>query len=520
MAEQQHHSRAFIPGGTDVQYRLLVEAVTDYAIYMLTREGNVASWNAGAARIKQYSAEEVVGSHFSRFYPPEDRREGDPQRGLETAARNGRFEKEGWRIRKDGSRFWANAIIDAIYDETGEVIGFAKITRDITDKKLAQEEFEAAREALFQAQKMEAIGRLSGGIAHDFNNLLMAIHSSLELAHRRLPEDPKLRRLLNNASQGANRGAALTQRMLAFARRQTLKRQNIAVSNLLDGLKELVRHALGATIEVKFDIANDVDSIVADVNQLESAILNVVMNARDAMPAGGALFISARRVAVARGTDKELPHDVYVCLTITDTGMGMDGDTLMHATEPFFTTKGIGKGAGLGLPQVQGLLQQMGGRFILRSTLGVGTVAEFWIPSADSASVPEIHAMTPPTKPTPETRRLRILAVDDDALVLMNTVDMLEELGHQVAEAASGKQALEVLRQQPPFDVIVTDMAMPQMNGLEFAREARIDCPATPIVLATGYADVPDRAGLPMVLLNKPYGIDDLTRAIAEAIGG
>ena len=521
MAEREHERRAAAPGGTDDQYRLLIEAVTDYAIYMLTREGNVASWNPGAARIKQYSGEEIIGSHFSRFYTPEDRIKGEPQRGLETAAREGRFEKEGWRIRKDGSRFWANIIIDAIRDETGKVIGFAKITRDITDKKLAQEELEAAREALFQAQKMEAIGQLSGGIAHDFNNLLMAIRSSLELAYRRLPEDPKLRRLLDNALQGANRGAALTQRMLAFARRQTLKREIITVSSLIGGLKDLIRRALGTTIEVNIDIAPDVDSIVTDVNQLESAILNVVVNARDAMPTGGALFISARRAEIIDGNDKELPHDAYICLTITDTGMGMDSDTLMRATEPFFTTKGVGKGTGLGLSQVQGLLQQMGGRFILKSTLGVGTIAEFWIPSADAASVSESPEMTTPEEDVPiDTRRLRILAVDDDALVLMNTVDMLEELGHHVAEAASGKLALEVLRQQPPFDVIITDMAMPQMNGLEFARAARIDWPAIPIVLATGYAEVPDRDGLPMVLLNKPYGIDDLTRAIAEAMGG
>src|SRR6266436_1262670 len=246
------------------QFRLLVQGVSDYAIYMLDPKGVVANWNLGAHRIKGYTSEEIIGNHFSIFYTDEDREAGEPQKVLETVKRDGRLEKEGWRVRKDGSRFWAHVIIDAIRDDHGKLIGYAKITRDITERKNTQQQLEAAREALLQSQKMEAIGQLTGGVAHDFNNLLMAVLGSLELMRKRLPDDPKLMALLNNAVQGAQRGTVLTKRMLAFARRQELTKEAVDIPELVRGMTDLLQHSLGPSIliETHFPIVSK--AVLAD----------------------------------------------------------------------------------------------------------------------------------------------------------------------------------------------------------------------------------------------------------------
>lgn len=503
-------------GTVDDHYRLLVDAVTDYAIYMLDPSGKVASWNPGAQRLKGYTAAEILGQHFSNFYTPEDRAAGWPEIALATAREAGRFEKEGWRIRKDGTSFWANVIIDPIRDKTGALMGFAKITRDITERVKAEAELKVAREALFQAQKMEAIGQLSGGIAHDFNNLLMAILSSLELAKKRLPEDPKLARFIENAVQGANRGASLTQRMLAFARRQTLNAEALSVPNLVSGIKDLIRRSLGPSIEVTIDIARDIDPILADANQLEAAMLNIVVNARDAMPNGGALFITARNAEIAGGNDHDLASGRFVCLAISDTGAGMDEETLSKAKEPFFTTKGVGKGTGLGLSQVHGLLEQLGGRLVLKSAPGSGTTAELWLPVAAKSEV-QLPAVEP-EQPAAAPQGLRILAVDDDALVLMNTAAMLEDMGHKVKEANSAQEAIDILKQEAPFDIIITDMAMPQMSGLDLARAVWKDWPSVPLLLATGYAELPEKPERRLHILSKPFGQRELAKGIEVAL--
>ena len=276
------------------QFRLLVQGVTDYAIYMLNPEGMITNWNLGAQRIKGYAPEEIIGAHFSKFYTDEDREAGEPQRALETAAREGRFEKEGWRVRKDGSRFWANVVIDAIRDDRGELIGYAKITRDITERKKSQELLEGAREALLQSQKMEAIGQLTGGIAHDFNNLLMAVLGSLELMRKRLPDDPKLMALLENAVQGAQRGSTLTKRMLAFARRQELKKEAIDIPELVRGMSDLLQRSLGPSVVIETHFPLVSKPVLGDANQLEMILLNLTVNARDAMPDGGQIVIATR----------------------------------------------------------------------------------------------------------------------------------------------------------------------------------------------------------------------------------
>jgi PAS domain S-box-containing protein len=361
---------------SEAQFRLLVRGVTDYAIYMLDPDGLVSSWNLGAQRIKGYAPEEIIGQHFSKFYTEEDRVSGVPKRGLETARREGRFKTEGWRVRKDGTRFRAHAIIDAIPGEDGEVIGFAKITRDITEREEARRALERTREELFQSQKLEAIGQLTGGIAHDFNNLLMAVLGSLELARKRLPDDPQINRLITNAIQGAQRGATLTQRMLTFARRQELKREPIDLAALVLGMEPLLDQSLGPLFTLRIEMAPHLPAVETDRAQFESALMNVVINARDAMPRGGTITVTAARERVDQSVP-DLASGDYVRLTVADQGDGMNQETLTRATEPFFTTKGVGKGTGLGLAMVQGLTAQSGGLCGLRATWA-------WVPKWSS----------------------------------------------------------------------------------------------------------------------------------------
>ena len=282
---------------------------------MLTPEGLVSSWNAGAQRIKGYRADEIIGQHFSRFYTEQDQRAGAPQAALETAARDGRFEKEGWRLRKDGSKFMANVVIDPIRADDGTLLGFAKITRDITERRKSERALQETREALFQSQKMDAIGQLTGGVAHDFNNLLMAVLGSLELLRKRLPDDPKTIRLVDNAMHAAQRGAGLTQRMLAFARRQELNPVALDVANLVRGMTDLLHSSLGATAQIRMEFASGLNKVLADPNQLELAILNLAVNARDAMPKGGSIVITAKEETIAGATG---PEGRKLCLSVGD----------------------------------------------------------------------------------------------------------------------------------------------------------------------------------------------------------
>jgi PAS domain S-box-containing protein len=497
------------------QFQRLVQGVTDYAIYMLDPEGIITSWNSGAERIKGYSADEIIGKHFSQFYTPEDRERGSPESALETAAREGRSEREGWRLRKDATRFWSHVVIDAIRGEDGTILGFAKITRDITERKKAQESLDQAREALFHSQKMDAIGKLTGGVAHDFNNLLMAVLSSLALLRKRMPGDPQLLRLLDNAVLGAQRGASLTQRMLAFARRQQLDQKPVDLISLIQGMKELLERSLGsrATIETKFPLS--LNQVMVDESQIELALLNLCVNARDAMPDSGTILISAREESVVQGADTGLAPGQYVCLSITDSGEGMDEETLARATEPFFTTKGVGKGTGLGLSMVHGMTEQMGGRLVLKSSKAAGTTAEMWLPMATATS-DLAHEQDVPVQQTTEAAPLRILAVDDDALVLLNTAAMLEELGHSVEEAHSAAAALDLLKEQP-FDLVITDHAMPKMTGLQLSDAIKDKWPNIAVIIATGYAELP--GAREMKILSKPFTEHELASAIASSTG-
>lgn len=506
---------------SEEQFKLLVDSVSDYAIYMLDTEGKVASWNSGAQRIKGYKPAEIIGQYFSCFYTAEDREKGRPELALKTAAQDGRFEMEGWRVRKDGSKFWASVVIDAVRDGIGSLVGFAKITRDISERKKTEKALDEAREALFQAQKLEAIGQLTGGLAHDFNNLLMVIQSSMELLRKRLPDDERLLSLVDNAVEGVKRGMSLTHRMLSFARRQDMDQRPINIHELVFEMTDLMQRSLGPSILIELRFPMGLSKVRADSNQLESALLNLAVNARDAMPNGGPLIISAREENLQKDNSLRLHPGKYVCLAVEDKGEGMSDAIIKRAAEPFFTTKGVGKGTGLGLSMVQGFAEQSGGCLRLKSKKDVGTTAEIWLPTASGSGA----QMLPDTSVLPElsqplgSQELVVLAVDDDVLVRMGTVAMLEDLGHTVIEANSGHEALKILAQGTKIDLIVTDQAMPGMTGVQLAEEILADKPGMPIILATGYAELPAGFGAKLPRLSKPFSQKQLSDAMSAVLG-
>ncbi|MEP7350598.1 MAG: PAS domain S-box protein [Sphingorhabdus sp.] len=501
---------------TNEQFKLLVQSVTDHAIYMLSPEGIVSSWNAGAQRIKGYAPSEIIGEHFSKFYTSADREKGAPAKALATALEQGQFDSEGWRVRKDGTHFRASVVIDPVYRDDGTLAGFAKITRDVTERDAAQRSLEKAREAAFQSQKVEAIGQFTGGVAHDFNNLLMAILGSLALLRKRMPDDLLNLRLLDNAVEGAQRGATLTQRMLAFARRQDLNPELVMLPDLVRGMTGLLQHSLKKpwVIDTRFPL--NVSPVLADANQIEMALLNLVTNARDAMAEGGTITISAKEHMLTEGQAEELPAGKYVSLCVADTGSGMDTETLARATDPFFTTKGVGKGTGLGLSMVHGLAEQSKGKVRIESAPGKGTTVEIWLPAADELPEADSSIDMPPAD-APKQESLRILAVDDDRLVLMNTTMLLEDMGHNVFEASAGDTALQIFKEQYDFDLVITDQAMPRMTGLQLADAIREIDPKIPVIIATGYGEL-STSLTDVSKLAKPFSEFDLRKAITTAL--
>ncbi|MGH1575182.1 PAS domain S-box protein [Methylobacterium sp. P31] len=482
---------------SEERFRLLVQGVTDYAIFMLSLDGVVTNWNSGAARIKGYTEAEIVGEHFSRFYTEEDRAAGVPVRALETARREGRFEAEGWRVRKDGTRFWASVVIDAIRDDTGQLIGFAKVTRDITERQNAQEALEEARASLFQAQKMEALGGLSSGIAHDFNNILAVVLGNLDLL-RRAPEQRR-ERLINNAVQAVEQGRKLTQQLLAFGRRHLHQPEVLDLNRLILGMDDMLKQSLRGDIRVVFDLTEELWAVEVDPAQLQIALINLAVNARDAMPRGGQFRIRTENVT-APGSDVEQS----VAIAVSDTGSGMPPDVIARAFEPFFTTKEVGKGTGLGLPQVYAFAQQSRGSVRISSEVGRGTTFTISLPRTQ-AQVAEAQRVR--HDPDKAMRPLRVLVVEDNAQVAEVAASVLAERGHAVVSSASASEALHALNSGQPFDVILSDLVMPgEMNGFDLAQRVRDRWPSLPVLLATGYSDQAAKAikaGFP--LISKPY---------------
>ena len=463
--------------------------MTDYAIYMLDREGRVINWNPGAERTKGYTRNEILGRHFSLFYTPEERDRGVPDKAITVASQTGKYEAEGWRVRKDGSQFWASAVINAIRGADGELIGFAKITRDLTERR-------AADERTRQAQKMEAIGQLTGGVAHDFNNLLTIIIGNLETLQRNLSSGgdidfERLRRSSESAMRGARRAESLTQRLLAFSRQQPLAPKPVDFGRLVTGVSDLLRRTLGEHVVVETVLSGGLWEADVDPNQLELAILNLAVNARDAMPNGGKLTIETGNVyfdeAYAAAQAEVLPGQ-YAMLAITDTGIGMTPEVIAKAFDPFFTTKDIGHGTGLGLSQVYGFVKQSRGHVKIYSEVGEGTTIKLYFPRVHSKApiedVPERSETVPGG-----SRGEVVLVVEDDPDVRGYSCDILKELGYSVLEANSAAPALRILSARSDVVVLFTDIGLPGgTNGRQLAEEALRVHPKLKVLFTSGYA--------------------------------
>src|SRR6185437_1377471 len=392
----------------------------------------------------------------------------------------------------------------------------AQLERRVEERTAEREQ---ALAQVHEMQKLDSLGQLTGGLAHDFNNLLMAILGNLEMMSRRIAEEDPTRRLIDGASRAAERGAALTKRLLAFARRQELRPEPVDVARLVEDMSDLLRRTLGPTIELAASFPDDLALIHVDPNQLELAILNLSINARDAMPQGGKLVISAQRETVGQFNSRELASGEFVRIIVSDSGLGMDEATLKRAAEPFFTTKGLGKGTGLGLSSVYGMARQSGGAIGIASRVGVGTTVELWMPVAAGAEKRILGVAGVAIRDDgAKTRACSILLVDDDPMVAETTVGMLEVLGHRVKVASSGGRALEMLGADASVDLVITDYAMPGMTGKELARRIRETRPNLPVVLASGYAELAaqDDSGLPR--LDKPYALDKLASVIGAMI--
>jgi PAS domain S-box-containing protein len=508
------------------RFRHLVQAVVDYAIFQLDEEGHVATWNAGAERIKGYTADEIVGQHFSRFYTDEDRAAGVPARALTTARTEGRFEAEGWRVRKDGTRFWASVVIDAIRSDAGEIVGFAKVTRDITERMETQRILRQTQEQLAASQRMEAIGQLSGGIAHDFNNLLMIIQGNLETAQRiaaATPANAGLQRALGNAMRGAQRAAALTHRLLAFSRRQPLDPKLLDANKYLPGIADFLQRALGEMIQIEVVGAPGLWPVEVDVAQLESTLVNLAINARDAMPNGGKLTVEAMNQtldhAYAR-VNPEIAPGQYLLIAVSDTGQGMAQEVLGRAFEPFFTTKEIGHGTGLGLSQVYGFMKQSGGHVKIYSEPGQGTSVKLYFPrarpSADAAADDEQDA---PGSMARET----ILVVEDDKHLRAYLLEVLRELDYRVIGAQDAVAALGFLEQPGVrIDLMLTDVVMPGMNGRELSDRARRLRPGLKVLFMSGYSRNAvvhqGRVDGDVQLIQKPVALTELAVRIRDML--
>jgi len=518
----------------NARYHAIVDSAPD-AIITIDNDRNIQWVNGSVDHVLGYGHSELLGQKLDILLEPDNpllpalaQSSVDPKNdtaisvvGRYKNRKSGHFDISLGRWRADQRDFvttiWRDVTervaADAALREARDAL---QKSNDELESRVEERtrEREIALRKLQEAQKMESIGQLTGGVAHDFNNLLAVILGSLSLLKKTVPDDPRISRLLDRAIQGAERGATLTARLLAFARRQELKVEFVALQKLIPEMLDFLRHSVGPNIAIHVEISPEVCAIEVDANQLELALINLAVNARDAMAQGGSLTIACHNED--HGKKIGLPRDPFVCITVTDTGEGMSEATLARAQEPFFTTKGIGKGTGLGLSMVHGFTAQSGGAMRIRSQPGKGTAVTMWLPRAKEGRK-TAEAETPPTQPK-EARSLRVLLVDDDILVSMGAADMLLDLGHSVTEAQSGSQALQLLETDSSFDIVVTDYAMPGMNGFELAQRIKEKNPMLPIVLATGYSELPADRSIEFGHLSKPYTLKDLAAALEKAV--
>ena len=486
-------------------FRLLVNGVTDYALYMLDPTGVVTNWNAGGQRIKGYLPEEIIGQHFSRFYSNADQAAGRPARALQLAQENGRYEEEGWRVRKDGTFFWASVVIDPIRDDENRLVGFAKITRDITERREAQQEMEKLQLKLAQSQKLDALGQLTGGVAHDFNNLLMVITGSLNALKKVAGDDPKALRAVQAIDTASQRGAALTSQLLSFARRQSVNPQTVDVRERIFSVRDVLDTGLGSAIGLQIEADDGIWPITVDPAEFETALVNLVLNARDAMPQGGNVTVQASNVSVDDGVIK----GDFVAIKVKDTGVGIPDDVLAKIFDPFFTTKPIGKGTGLGLSQVHGFVHQAGGTIAVESELGKGTSFTVCLPRSAAVLTRRPEELSPRGTGT-------VLLVEDNPDVATASTGLLEELGYSVRWASDVDAALREIAADG-IDLVLSDIVMPgKMDGLALARLLQQKHPGLPILLATGYSEAARNAAAEFPILRKPYQIHELNEALSR----
>jgi PAS domain S-box-containing protein len=496
------------------QFRLLISGVVDCALYMIDPNGIVTNWNPGAERIKGYKADEIVGQHFSRFYTLEDRRKGIPMQAILTATRDGKYEAEGLRVRKDGTEFWAHVVIDAIRDEKGELVGFAKITRDITERLAAQAELERVQIRMAQSQKMEAIGQLTGGVAHDFNNLLMIVSGHIQGIKRR-HDDDRTKQSAAAIEAAVARGANLTRQLLAFSRHQPLAHVAIDLGKRMPDLRQMLSSAVGGACEVSIFVLPGTWPLLADPSELDFALLNLAVNARDAMPEGGRITVTAENIpSLAPNAPPGTSGDL-VAITVADQGTGIPAEVLDKVFDPFFTTKEPGKGSGLGLSQVYGFCSQSGGAVQIHSEPGRGTRVTMFLKRsmAEAQDAPDSVA-------APAGVGGHVLVVEDNPEVANVTSVLLEQVGYHSTVVHDAASALERIEKGETFDLVFSDIIMPgKTGGLELARILRKRYPDLPVLLATGYSSAAEGVEPEFRILRKPYIVTDLQRAITEAVG-
>ncbi len=491
------------------QFRLLVSSVTDYALFMLDPNGIVTNWNIGAERIKGYLPQEIVGQHFSRFYSDADQAAGRPARALRLAREHGRYEEEGWRVRKDGTFFWASVVIDPIHDDYGQILGFAKITRDISERREAQQNLEKIQRQLAESQKLDALGQLTGGVAHDFNNLLMIITGNIHTLKRLAGDDAKGLRAVQAIEKASEHGASLTRQLLTFARRQSVSPQTVDLSERLHSLREVLDTGLGGSVQIHIHVAAGVWPVTVDPGEFEAALVNLVINARDAMPGGGTVTVRASNTRL----DDDIRSGDFVAIQVEDSGTGIPPDVVAKVFDPFFTTKPVGKGTGLGLSQVHGFAHQAGGTVTVESELGKGTKLTIYLPRNMAEA---ISGQAEPGSAGSGT----VLLVEDNPEVASASTGLLEQLGYAVRWVADAESALSAL-DRDGIDLVFSDIVMSgKMDGLGLARAIKQKHPALPILLTTGYSEALQSAQGDFPILRKPYQLHELSRALSRLSAG
>ncbi|HEX5212102.1 MAG TPA: MASE1 domain-containing protein [Pseudolabrys sp.] len=495
-------------------FQILIEGVVDYAIFVLDTAGRVASWNSAAQQIIGYTAEEIIGKHFGIFYRPDERRAGEPNRALEMAVQKDKHEVEGWRIRKNGTLVFVTGSVSVIRDDSGNLIGFANVIRDATERRDAQEKLVEAREQLAMAQKMEAIGKLTGGIAHDFNNLLMIIGGNAQMFKRLL--DPKLPRAIEAIQTAAKRGESLTRQLLTFSRRQHLSPTVVDLGTCIRNMRPMIESSLRGNIVYNEKIAAEVAPVKVDQAELELAIVNIAVNARDAMPTGGTFTLSISNVTEAKDPSLDQLVGSFVALGFGDSGMGIPPNLLTKIFDPFFTTKEVGKGTGLGLSQVYGFAHQAGGTVRAESKIGQGTTITVYLPASPAG---EIAVKDTAVRDSTQSLRPTVLVVDDSAEVAQVTSSLFEHLGFNTVYRDSAEGALKLLAEGTKLDLVFSDIVMPgTIDGVGLASEIRSHYPEIPVVLTTGYSDAAQSVPPDLPILRKPFDTDALRGFIQDTV--